>query len=135
MRAVKILLICLAMTITATRCGRTQKPPKPLKEVVTDLNEKCPAMVDAETRIDRLESIGDSVLRYHYTLISLSAPAVDTAEFFRAMWPGILSYIRVSREMKVLRDQEIIIEYAYWDRDQKPIYTFRIRPEDYHQAP
>jgi hypothetical protein len=56
---------------------------------------------------------------------------VDTVEFYRALWPGIISNIKVSLEMKKLREADTEIDYFYQDKNGKPIYTFHITPDRY----
>jgi hypothetical protein len=73
-----------------------------------------------------------NTLVYNYTLVNLLSQNVDTTEFYRALWPGIISTIKVSVEMKKLREHHTTIEYFYQDKNKVPIYTFRIGPEAYN---
>jgi hypothetical protein len=103
-----------------------------LADTVHEINQKCPVMVDSETRIDGLEVLGENTLRYNYSLVNVQRVNVDTSQFRRAMWPGILGMIRVSSDMQKLRDQNTTIEYSYKDRNGNHIYTFVVRPQDYN---
>lgn len=69
---------------------------------------------------------------YRYTLVNLLASNVDTVQFYRALWPGIITNIRTSIEMKKLRETNTLIEYYYQDKTNTPIYTFHISPADYN---
>ena len=89
-------------------------------------------MLDSETRIDGVQLLGENTLQYNYTLVNLLSQNVDTAQFRRALWPGILGMIRVSSDMQKLRDQNATIQYHYRDKQGGPIYTFVIRPEHYN---
>lgn len=102
-----------------------------LAEVVSSLNGNCPVMVDADTRLDAITTDGVHELTYHFTLVSASAHLLDTAEFRKAMWPGLLSNIRVSPEMQKLRSQGVIIRYLYADRDGVPIGKFEFGAGNY----
>lgn len=103
-----------------------------LSEVAKAINEKCPQMLDSETRLDGIEVKDPNTLVYRYTLVNLLAANLDTVQFYRAMWPGLISNIKISPEMKKLRENNTIIEYYYQDKTNKPVYTFRMGPSDYN---
>ena len=88
-------------------------------------------MLDSETRIENIEVTAENTLRYNYTLVNVLRQNVDTFQFRRAMWPGIVSMIRLSPDMKQLREQKTVIQYHYRDKDRKDIYTFTVSSEHY----
>jgi hypothetical protein len=102
-----------------------------LKEIAFKLNQKCPQMIDSETRIDGLEVKEPVTLVYKYTLMNLDVKNVDTAQFRRALWPGLLSNTKISGDMKKLRDNNTTLLYAYADKYGKAILTVTITPKDY----
>jgi hypothetical protein len=102
-----------------------------LQRSADEINAKCPQMLDSETRLDGLEVKAPDTLVYRYTLINLLAAHVDTSQFYRALWPGIISNIKVSPEMKRLRQINTVIEYDYRDKNRQPVYTFTIGPQHY----
>jgi hypothetical protein len=102
-----------------------------LDDVVATLNEKCPKMIDSETRIEQIDLKGDTLV-YNYSLVNFAAEKIDTSQFYQALWPGIISNIKVSPEMKKLREAKIWFHYVYLDKQAKHIYTFRISPADYN---
>ena len=89
-------------------------------------------MVDSETRIDGIGIRGKNTVVYKYTLVNVLARNVDTLAFRQAAWLGILSLIKVSPDLKELRDQQTRFEYCYNDKLNTPIYTFKIYPKDYN---
>jgi len=103
-----------------------------LKQIVDDLNKKCPKMIDSETKFEGIEFIEPNKIIYKFTLINLSVLNVDTNQFKLALWPGILSTVKISSEMKKLRDNQTNIDYLYLDKYKRHIYTFKIVPENYH---
>lgn len=104
---------------------------KELVQIAEEVNAKCPQMLDSETRIDGIEVQSPNTLIYHYTLIKVDKNDVDTNQFYRMLWPGIISNIRTSIEMKKLRENNTMIEYSYHDKSNQLIYTFKIGPEHY----
>jgi len=103
-----------------------------LKQIVDDLNKKCPKMIDSETKFEGIEFIEPNKIIYKFTLINLSVLNFDTNQFKLALWPGILSTVKISSEMKKLRDNQTNIDYLYLDKYKRHIYTFKIVPENYH---
>lgn len=105
---------------------------KDLARIAEEINEKCPQMLDSETRIEGIEVKDPNTLIYHYTLIHIEKKNVDTNQFYRMLWPGIISNIKTSIEMKKLRENNTLIEYLYLDKSKDTIYLFRIGPEKYN---
>jgi hypothetical protein len=114
-----------------THCGPATPPERPLQEIAAEYNKKCPQMIDSETRLDGIEIRDNSVIVYKYTLVNLLAENVDTLEFRRALWPGILSIIKTNPAMQQLRERQTRFEYYYQDKQNHFIYSFKISPTDY----
>lgn len=115
-----------------TRCNNQQASAEALSKTVAEMNKKCPQVIDSETRLDGLEFKAPNTLRYNYTLLHINLSILDTHQFRTLMWPGLLSTVKVSEQMKKLRDDQVTIEYYYQDLDKHPVYLFTIRPEDYN---
>lgn len=127
----KKLFISLLLAVLCAQCNNPKNISSELFKVAADISENCPQQIDSETRLDKVDFKIPDTLVYRYTLINLLVQNVDTAEFRRALFPGLLSGIRVSSEMKKLRDNNIVICYDYKDKNNKPIYTFKITPNHY----
>jgi len=127
----KLFLFFIISGFLFVQCSDESRHLKELSDVAKEINEKCPQMLDSETRLDGIEVKDPNTLVYRYTLVKLLSHNVDTVMFYRALWPGIISNVKVSVEMKKLREHNTNIEYFYQDKNGVPIYTFRIRPADY----
>src|SRR4051812_13909263 len=103
-------------------------PQSKLKGIVDEANKNYPAMVDSETKIENIVVKGNNTLRYNYTLVNVLRQNVDTFQFRRAMWPGIISMIKLSPDMKQLRESGTTFEYFYSDKNKIGIYTFTVMP-------
>lgn len=129
----KHFFVFILLIVTLTQCDdATEKNRRDLSKVAEAINEKCPRILDSETRLDGIEVKEPNTLIYKYTLMNILSQKVDTVQFYRALWPGIISNIKVSGEMKKLREANTFIDYYYQDKVNKPIYTFHISPADYH---
>jgi hypothetical protein len=103
-----------------------------LKKISEDVNKKCPQMIDSETRLDGINVEEPNTLVYNYTLVNAEVSDADTHQFYLSMWPGLISYIKVSKEMQKLRDNQTIIHYMYKNKYNKIFYRFKIYPKDYN---
>jgi hypothetical protein len=113
-------------------CGQPEPVGPPLEEVVAEIQRKCPQMIDSETRLEAVGIKNNTDIIYQYTLVNLLVENVDTVEFRRALWPGILALIKTTPALKPLREQGIRFEYYYQDKNHNFIYTFKITPTDYN---
>jgi hypothetical protein len=128
-----IYCVCiLVLFLAISGCERRRETPE-LNEVVENVNEHCPQLLDEDTRIDGVEVIEGETLRYNYTLVNLPPGKIDTAQFRRAMWPGLVAGIKVSHYMKTLKEQKVVFQYMYHDNKGGKAYLFTIRPEDYKE--
>ena len=126
------LLVSLIWLI-CTYCSSKSGAGNTTGELAAAINKKCPKMIDSETRLDKVDFKEPNTITYHYTLINLLKQNVDTAQFYQALWPGLISFIKVGSEMKSLRDSQGTVEYCYKDRDGLDIYCFKIGPKNYNQ--
>ncbi|MBA3681130.1 MAG: hypothetical protein H0W73_08185 [Bacteroidetes bacterium] len=123
-------IIILSFVFTA--CQSSEAIDNKAIKVVMKFNEKCPMMIDAETQMDGIEIKNGNTIVYKYRLINLFAARVDTAQFNRALRPGIINTIKTNAELNELKRIKSSFEYYYRDRDGKFIYSFVITPEDYN---
>ncbi|WP_317898751.1 hypothetical protein [Aurantibacillus circumpalustris] len=126
------LFFYIGCTFIFTAClNKEESNRRDLAKTATEINEKCPKMLDSETRLDGIEVKEPNTLVYRYTLMNVLSQNVDTVRFYRMLWPGIISNVKLSAEMKKLREANTVIEYFYQDKNSIPIYTFHINPEAY----
>lgn len=129
--AIARFFVALLIFGSTVSCRNEVPYQEELYEIAVKINAKCPQMIDSETRLDGIEIKEPVTLVYKYTLVNLMRENVDTAAFRRALWPGLVSNIKISSDMKKLRDNETIVHYAYSDKSNKPILTVTITPNDY----
>lgn len=128
----KILAIySFVLCLIFSHCTNTEAIDNKALKVVTQFNEKCPMMIDAETRMDGIEIKGKNTIVYNYTLINLRVENVDTSKFNSALRPGIINTIKTNADLDELKRIKSSFEYRYKDRENKFIYSFVITPDDY----
>lgn len=127
----KKVILFFAGCIVFVSCENSIKEEASIEAEVARINKNCPKMLDEETRLEKVVFTKPSRIVYNYSLVNLQKENVDTTEFRRALWPGILSTIRVDKSMEDLRENRIHFEYRYYDRSKELIYIFKIAPENY----
>jgi hypothetical protein len=111
----------------------TDKKGQDIREIVAKINKKCPVRLDSETRLDSITLPGKKKIVYFYTLVNTSLAKLDTDQFQKDLRPGILSTIRLSPEMKQMREEGYTVVYQYTDGYHKPVSTIKIVPADYQE--
>ncbi len=112
-------------------CSQQVKYENELENVCKNINAKCPKMLDSETRFEGVQYLAPNAIHYKYTLVNMGAAVVDTHAFNNSLWPGLVSNIKVSHDMKKLREHETTLFYSYFDKSSRLIYTFTITANDY----
>lgn len=102
-----------------------------LRGIANQINLKCPQLIDSETRLDGIEVTDPNTLIYKYTLVHLKVADIDTPVFKKALWPGLLSSVKISADMKKIRDNNTTLHYTYKDSTNQPVCTVIITPKDY----
>src|SRR3954465_4085421 len=102
-----------------------------IEKTVKKINSKCPAQLDADTRIDSVSLKPGQVICYHYTLLRVVPSAFDSVRFKVSMWPALVSQLRVNSDMKALREKAMVVEYLYCDLQGHLLSRLRFTPQDY----
>lgn len=127
-----LIPLFLSLLLLLAGCSQPGASAVPLQEIADNVNKKCPQMIDSETRLDGIAIKDNSTIVYKYTLVNVMKKNVDTAQFRSMMWPGLLSIIRTSPDLKTLRGQRINFDYDYRDKLDQLLYSFHITPKDYN---
>ncbi len=127
----KGFFIFFVVTVSLHSCEDSISHEASIEQEVASINKKCPQMLDEETRLEKVVFTKPNLIKYDYSLVNLEKKNVDTAQFRIALWPGILSNIRVDKNLYELRKQGIHFQYRYFDKSKELIYTFKISPDNY----
>jgi len=127
----------LLMIMFQAACTGNPNPVERLPWVPTDLasaarliNDKCPEMIDPETRLDSVLLLPER-LSYFYTLPNKDKLEIEPAAFRAYLIPEIIENIRTNPKMEMFRDSSIVLDFYYRDRDGELITEFPVKPEQY----
>lgn len=102
-----------------------------LKKVATEFNKKGPQQIDQFTRLDSVSSIGKTNFIYYYTLIDMEKSEVNLDTVNKYVRPSIIENIKNSPELKIYRDNNITMDYKYYDRNGAFVLDIAVTPELY----
>ncbi|MCL1791273.1 MAG: hypothetical protein FWG40_07955 [Peptococcaceae bacterium] len=139
MRKILILLaltlILTSIVILFTGCGlETSIIDRTLSESAKQMNEKCPTMVDASTRLDSVEALPGKVIQYNYTMVNYTRDQLseDTlAEMQEFMEAQTLRNVQTTDGLKNLRDIDATFQYIFNSNDNQELISITLRPENY----
>ena len=104
---------------------------KQLMAAASELNESCPMMVDAETRLDNVVAMPGNVFQYNYTLISTKKEDLDVEVFTNELTPTITNSVRTNPDLQAYRDNEVTMAYYYQDMDGEFLTKILVTPDEY----
>ena len=126
-RIIQVLLVILALS----SCSALEDQGlSTIEEQVKAVNEKCPATIDSDTRLEKVELTVGPTLSYYYTLTKVK-DLNDTIAFKQALWPGLLGGLRTNSALKDLREAQYTIVHVYMSSENKYLCSVVIGPGDY----
>ena len=125
------------MILLQAACTGNPKPVESLPWIPEDLasatkimNDRCPEMVDPETRLDSVVLLSEGLM-YFYTLPNKDNSGIASNAFAAYLMPEIIDNIRTNPRMEMFRDSSITMFFNYLDREGELITDFSVKPEQY----
>lgn len=127
------IAIFTLVSIGLTSCVEKKQTTfdKLMLQITSELNKFCPIMVDAETQLDNVVALSKNTLQYNYTLLSAERASVDISVLENYMQPIILNIIKTNPDLKIFRDNDVIMAYNYRDKNGKHLFKLTFKPENY----
>lgn len=102
-----------------------------LVSFANEVNQNCPFMLNAQTRMDNITvGEGNSII-YNYTLINYKKDELNLKYFKNKLRPLIVSAIKINPKMNFLKDRNVTFEYNYKDKNGIFITLLKISPWEY----
>ena len=102
-----------------------------LVATISQINKTLPMMVDKETRLDNTMAGPNKTIIYRYTLVNMNAADVQKEQLKSALRPHVLTSYKTDNGMKAFRDNGVIMEYQYSDKNGVYITDFSVSPKDF----
>lgn len=104
-----------------------------LKEAAAELNEQSPIQIDQFTRLDSASTIGNTNLIYYYTLVEIEKSEVNLDTVNKYIRPGIIENVKNNPDLKMYRDNDITMDYKYFDKKGEFTLEISVTPELYQK--
>ena len=102
-----------------------------LKNAALELNKEAPIQIDQYTRLDSASTIGKTNFIYYYTLLETEKSEVNLDTVNKYLRPSIAENVKNSPELKVYRNNNIAMDYKYYDKNGNFVTEISITPELY----
>lgn len=125
-------LVCFTLALIS--CKKENTIDDELKEVAANINKTTPQNLTDGVRLDSVSAKPGKIFKYNYTLTDDTKESVSPEEieaFKSRAKEGALGVVKTSEDIKVFRDNQVTMEYSYYDKNGKPTADFKITPEEY----
>lgn len=100
-----------------------------LARVSSDLNERCPIMIDEYTRLDNTSVQPSGILEYHLTLLNTVYDSIVTDSLKTLIRPILENNYLTHPDLKFYRDKQITLAYNFKDKTGNAVISFIIDPD------
>lgn len=102
-----------------------------LLDTAEAMNKTLPRAIDRETVLSAVAALPGKKFYYQYALINFDKEQIDARDFTEKMGPHLLEGIKTNPNMQNFRDNDVILIYAYTDRNGNEIALMEFGPKDY----
>ena len=102
-----------------------------LKKIAVEINKKTPIQIDQYSRFDSASSKGKTNFIYYYTLFDLKKSEVNLDTVNKYIRPNIIENVKNSPDLKIYRDNNITMDYRYYDKNGVFVTEISVTPELY----
>lgn len=104
---------------------------KVLMATASEINKSLPLMVDSETQLDNTIALPDKVFQYHYTLVNREIDDIAIDEMEEILHRQLINSIKNNPDVKAFRENNVIMNYSYKDKNGEFITKISITPDEY----
>ena len=102
-----------------------------LKNAALELNKQTPMQIDQYSRLDSASTIGKTNFVYHYTLNDIVKSEVNIDTVDKYIRPNIIENVKSNPDLKVFRDNNVTLDYKYYDKNGEFALDVSVTPELY----
>ena len=102
-----------------------------LMNAASELNKNCPIYVNKYTRFDNSLAIQGKVFQFNYTILNAVKESTDTLALIKKTEPSLLNFVKTSPALKIHRENDVTLNFAYRDKNGKYLFSIIIGPEKY----
>ncbi len=102
-----------------------------LTQATAEINKRLPMMIDAETRCDSVAIGAYKTIVYHYTIVKRSKGQFNSNQLANWVRPILIKNYNTMSEMQTLRENGVILQYHYYDKNGSPAFEVTVDPADF----
>lgn len=102
-----------------------------LIKAANEINLHAPILIDSTERFDRVNALSGNVFQYNYTLLTLERSQVDTNVLKTSGRQYMIALLKQNPKTSVFKENNIIIQAKYVDKNGMNITTLSIYPNEY----
>jgi hypothetical protein len=133
--ALKVLIfvvVCAIVTELLRVVFRTPTVKESLSQAASNLNKRCPIMIDSLTRLNNVIAT-NGLFVLNYTLVTISKDQeLDTIGFKQTMKTEIANVARTNPLFKDFREEKMTLQAMYSDKVGNYLCSVLVSPEDYN---
>ena len=126
------VIIGLAIGILVHYTSKETKVSALLKNAAKELNNKAPYKTQNNIRLDSASTSGESVFIYHYSIVNADKSKIDLSSAKKIMKPRMIKTVKNTPELKDFRDNNVTLDYRYYDKNGAFVTNITITPELYN---
>lgn len=111
-------------------CQKKGKKIMILRKIAHEINKSCPQILDNDTRLEKVESIKDSVLIYNYTLVNVLRHEINVPKVKKELATNIRANFLKDPDFEVFRKMGVIMRYNYKDKGGVDLFSFDARQDE-----
>lgn len=101
-----------------------------LIKVSNEINKHAPIIIDSLLTLENVNALKKNTLIYNYS-VKTSKSAVDTIELIKASKEFLVENLKKNPNIKIFRDNNVIIQAVYKDSNQIEICKITVLPNEY----
>lgn len=129
--AISVGIVVFAITFFGVQQMFTKDLAVEMRDAAAEVNKETPMQVDEFTRLDSASTKGKTNFIYHYTLFDLEKSEVNLDTVNKYIRPGIIENVKSTPELKDFRDNNITMDYRYYDRNGEFVTEITVTPDLY----
>jgi hypothetical protein len=114
--------------------NRSQDYEEVMQSMANGMNRACPIMLDKDTRFDSASVPGGKVFQYNYTLVNITSGQIDINALRQNIEGSLIEQVKANEQLKGLRENGIILKYAYRDKTGQELLVITVGPQQYNTA-
>ena len=133
MKKISQILCILLVSIVVVQCDSEKRAiHNKLTEMVQNLNESTPVMLDKYTRFDNAAVTNNNVFQYNYTVLNTQNPDSLIKNAESSLFENIRKEFETNPQLLFFKQNSVAVEYIYKDENGRLIHKIQLDSSNYN---